>query len=588
MSDERNKLDISLKRTIQGLTERQEQNTDRGATARYEAGHQVDAHRAQEDRHDLKQLSARVADGQQHAANRHEDEQQELEDRQNAQQQTLADLHEAEGPEVGQSRKVDQKAEMDTMQRFQDIQREQLTQRQQLEQSVFQEQVKAFADLQGRQQQEMDELQQRANEANPGADHTPDTQRQQLEARQQQERAQLDASFQAQLQVLQDHEDAMKGQMRQERMDLNTLLSAILRGESQGSQRQAALEDVLTRQNTEREELERGIKEQLTHLDLLETLRSTVAKELGGRVLPNDGLQRIAYEATIVKDEQAALDRCKGQILEEFLTAEVRKEVEALNAGQKDRIYEFIVGDRIRDAANDKLGDGLLVWRKPGEETLHVKEVYEAKSGSSSARDLYYKVHALYDNDREQTKKYARDLAANDLAMRELAQERLDAERVTGEQQLNQRLNELYREILEAERLMQEREFTPRLRALERENLAADRANRDQQSTRSLEELTKKNFDELKSYKVQVERGGQVEMTKERIHENVDSPTRILLDGRHWVELAMDEGRPDIVKVLPEKVRPTDLNARRVKNVTGRELEAAALAIVQTVKKWNE
>jgi len=102
-------------------------------------------------------------------------------------------------------------------------------------------------------------LQQHVNKNDSGSDHEFENQRQQLESKQQQERQNLETYFREQSQALHDHEGAVRVQMRQDRENLGAALNQV----STGVDRQVALKDVLTRQDTTRRDLSRAIEEQL-------------------------------------------------------------------------------------------------------------------------------------------------------------------------------------------------------------------------------------------------------------------------------------------------------------------------------------
>ncbi|KAA0231946.1 hypothetical protein EDS67_00695 [candidate division KSB1 bacterium] len=193
----------------------------------------------------------------------HAKEEQALNEKHTRQQQKLERNHADKRPEANVGREADRKAEKETLNRFQETQREQLAQRQQLEQIVFQEQAKAVADLQARQQQAMSELQQQANQASPKAERTLNKQRRQLEASQQQKREQLDSYFRAQLQTLKDHRDHVQAQINRDQWTLQQVLYE----ERRGPEHQVALNEVLTKQEVARRELDQVVKRELGELE---------------------------------------------------------------------------------------------------------------------------------------------------------------------------------------------------------------------------------------------------------------------------------------------------------------------------------
>jgi hypothetical protein len=151
------------------------------------------------------------------------------------------------------------KAARDALEEFQKAEREQVLKHQSLEQKVLRELSKAVVDLQGRHRYEQDRLARLTTSADLHQAKAMEEQRQQLEARQQQERDQLAAYIAKQVQTLNDHRSELQVQASQ---DEKAFQEALYRTQ-QDADRQHSLRDVLARQQTVRDDLERGAEERL-------------------------------------------------------------------------------------------------------------------------------------------------------------------------------------------------------------------------------------------------------------------------------------------------------------------------------------
>jgi hypothetical protein len=247
----------------------QDRTADASGIARQQVGREADVRQTGDQSPAQAHLHNKVVEWQQRALDQYANETSALQDQHSRKRHELTDVHATERPGIAPAREVDQKADVETLERFQQTQREQLSQRQQLEQSVFQEQTKAVADLEARQRNQLDALVRVQTWIRQTESSNADTNQrllnlqQQLEVRQQQERAQLDARFQAQLEALQEHRDTMRAQMDRDQ----GMLQQALYGEHQRTQHQAALRDVLDRQKAVQPELDQAIRRELANLE---------------------------------------------------------------------------------------------------------------------------------------------------------------------------------------------------------------------------------------------------------------------------------------------------------------------------------
>jgi flagellar motility protein MotE (MotC chaperone) len=231
--------------------------------------------------------------------------------------------------------------------------------------------------------------------------------------------------------------------------------------------------------------------------------------------------------------------------LEELVEQHFKKDLGKLNANQPaDRQLRFIRGDQIRDDQNHKLTDGLLAWQDRNSGDLHILQAFEAKACHQAVRELNRTLDELTLSGKEETRRYARDLARDELLGAQRENETLD--------QYQARQAEQLRNLSDEER-------------------------------RRLERRTRDHFEELLSRRVQTELGGQVQKTIERLHESTEAATRILVDGKE-ARLAVDRGRTDVVKVVPQDVHTRDLEALRLPH-RARDLQIAAEAIVDELRR---
>jgi hypothetical protein len=435
----------------------------------------------------------------------------------------------------------------------------------------------------------LDDLLQQRDASRHGADQEMDraavksferTQREQLEQRQQFEltaAAKLaagsdDLAAARGLDAIRDHVARVNQQMTK---DLGAMAEA-MGSDLEGPNRRAALDEVLRDQSEEMDrlqesgarrlglreanELDRQVREeraQTLNRGQLDAVNRRIGETLGVARLDDSAVQRIAGEArsrqrladldesTRLGTERAAVSRVKGQLFEELLERHVRDQLSSLNANRPaDRQLEFIRGDQIRDDQNNKVTDGLLAWQDRNSGDLHVLQAFEAKAGHQAARELNRTLDELTLSGKEETRRYARDLARDELL---------------GAQRQNETLNQYA--VRQAEQLK----------------------NLSEGQRRRLEQRTKDHLEELLSRRVQTELGGQVQKTIERLHESTEAATRIHLDGKE-ARLAVDRGRTDVVKVVPQDVQTRDLDALRLPH-RARDLQVAAEAIVDELRR---
>jgi hypothetical protein len=406
------------------------------------------------------------------------------------------------------------------------------------------------------------------------------TQRAQLEQRQQFELAAAtklgagtdDLAAARGLEAIRDHVARVNQQMTD---DLRAM-AKVIGSELEGPDRRAELDEALRNQAEAMDQLrERGARQlglqqeadldrragerrmQDLDRDQLDALNQRVAERLGVSRLDDSALQRIAGEArsrqrladldesTRLRTERAAVSRVKGQLFEELLEQLLSRALDRLNAGRPaDQQLRFIRGDQVRDDQNHKLTDGLLAWQDQRTGDLQVLQAFEAKSGHKAARELNRTLDELTLSGKQETRRYARDLARDELL---------------GAQRQNETVDQYV--ARQAEQLR----------------------NLSDEERRRLEERTRDHFEELLSRRVQTELGGQVQKTIERLHESTDAATRLFIDGQE-ARLAVDRGRTDVVKVVPQDVQTRDLEALRLPH-RARDLQVAAEAIVDELRR---
>jgi hypothetical protein len=406
------------------------------------------------------------------------------------------------------------------------------------------------------------------------------TQRAQLEQRQQLELTAAtklaagsdDLAAARGLEAIRDHVARVNQQMTKDLRAMAEVIGSAL----EGPDRRAALDEALRNQaeamdrlqesGTRRlglqqeNELDRRVGEERArnlNRDHFDALNQGIGETLGVSRLDDASLQRIAGEAqsrqrladldesTRLRTERAAVSRVKGQLFEELLEQHLKKDLGKLNANQPaDRQLRFIRGDQIRDDQNHKLTDGLLAWQDRNSGDLHILQAFEAKAGHQAVRELNRTLDELTLSGKEETRRYARDLARDELLGAQRENETLD--------QYQARQAEQLRNLSDEER-------------------------------RRLERRTRDHFEELLSRRVQTELGGQVQKTIERLHESTEAATRILVDGKE-ARLAVDRGRTDVVKVVPQDVHTRDLEALRLPH-RARDLQIAAEAIVDELRR---
>jgi hypothetical protein len=99
------------------------------------------------------------------------------------------------------------------------------------------------------------------------------------------------------------------------------------------------------------------------------------------------GLDRLSDEALErVLRLSPNVDHMKGQLLEELSGASLKTEARRLTREQP-HYFEFVSGDRIRDAAGQQLTDGMIIRRRR-DGVFEVAAFAESKAGEASARGL--------------------------------------------------------------------------------------------------------------------------------------------------------------------------------------------------------
>jgi hypothetical protein len=254
--------------------------------------------------------------------------------------------------------------------------------------------------------------------------------------------------------------------------------------------------------------------------------------------LSDEAIQRAANEAVCpgrrelsLRDEkarEAAVQRVKGQLAEEFAARLAEEVIAAERKRDPSRNLEFIAGDRIRDEKRQKLTDGVIAWRDH-QGTLRVLEALEVKAGREAARELNSKVEKLGREAQEEIRRYARDLARDEIE-----------QRLTTEQRTPKEWN------------------------------------------RALKDARARHEAELRSPQAQRE-AGQVRQTQERL----DLSARMYLDGRAD-RMTVDRQRElkDLVRaVVPEDVK--EEQARKLA-IDSRRLEEMARSIVDELRRRRE
>lgn len=270
-------------------------------------------------------------------------------------------------------------------------------------------------------------------------------------------------------------------------------------------------------------------------------LKDTALADLGDRAIDRvvaaarEGQQRRqAMDADQSKrSELSALNRVKGQLMEEAFRALAQAEARELSQ-KLGKNVEFIDGNRIRDAQGKKLSDGMLAW-KDDAGRLRVERAYEAKAGENAARGLNEAIEKLTRAAMRETQKYAEDMAL-----------------------------EAYQE---------QHGKDPNLRF----------ANATAEQRKALDALKESALKELLSPNAQRDMG-QLERTIERLHESVDSPTRVYVDGKPRT-LAVNQGRTDMKAVLPQDVALEEhQNAMRVA-IRAEDLQKASERLLERLKR---
>src|SRR5262245_42685795 len=163
-------------------------------------------------------------------------------------------------------------------------------------------------------------------------------------------------------------------------------------------------------------------------MDALKQAVGRMTSEIVAKVGPNESQKWRAALGDAAKDlDDAAITRvknaardgvnaAKGQLFEEVMGSS-REVARMVSDAQHDldrrgiqAKAEFIAGDRVRDANNRKISDGLIAWRDQSDR-LHVAQYLEAKSGQDFAATLQEREITQTKRDRIEWQKYAADVA---------------------------------------------------------------------------------------------------------------------------------------------------------------------------------
>jgi hypothetical protein len=364
-----------------------------------------------------------------------------------------------------------------------------------------------------------------------------------------QDRDNLSQHFKDQQTILDEFRGRVLGQLERHQQEFEQAFYAVQAGEMSPDR----LQNVIDRQRDEAQALEMEIRRALkaqeelepVSVDVRNAVQEQIERTLDNRQLSDEAIQRVVRIAEPVLNEQAnsekrvdveqaVVNQVKGQVFEELLAIRVREQVEVENTlREQDQQLEFFEGDHIRDMNGNKLTDGLVVWRDRETNEMYIERAYEAKAGSSAARELNRLIEKLTQRDQQELVNYARDLAREKV---------LGFTNDTDPVKQNERL-----------------------------------ATITVQEARDIKEQTARYVEELKRYRVQVDRGGQVAKTRERLD------TERLLINHTVVDLAI-QGRAQVIKVLPEDVARRTEDALRIQ-VTEQQLTDAAKAIIDAIKR---